>query len=337
MFFSISHSQEKTGGRIHGLVVGDYFYKAGGDLQPYGDSLSQYSRPISKDFQGFELRRIHFYYDYTFSEIFSSRFQIEGNSKSIDSEKRHGFYVKSVYLEWKNLIPQSSLFIGLVPTPTWLKVEGSWGYRSIEKTITDFHGLGSHTDIGVHLKGTLVSDWSMNYSLMIGNGTGLKPENNKYKKYYTSLSGKLIENVSMEMYADYELGANNGDRTTWKASFAYQENSLMMGAEILEQVQNNKDSLHANYCPFGISFFTWYSFSEQYKIFGRIDYYDPNRFSPGTDFCEYFLSLGIDYTPIKDIHIMPNIWINTFTDKSRAGRKKDADVVPRITFYFTFN
>jgi hypothetical protein len=34
---------------------------------------------------------------------------------------------------------------------------------------------------------------------------------------------------------------------------------------------------------------------------------------------------------------MPNLWINTFTDKSSAGLTKAADVVPRITFWFAFN
>ncbi|MGD0589448.1 MAG: hypothetical protein ABSA44_01455 [Bacteroidota bacterium] len=35
-------------------------------------------------------------------------------------------------------MPSSNLLLGLVPTPTWASVEGIWGYRSVEKTITDF-------------------------------------------------------------------------------------------------------------------------------------------------------------------------------------------------------
>jgi hypothetical protein len=337
MFFSFSHSQEKTGGRIHGLIVGDYFYKAGGDLQQYGDSLSQYSQPIAKDFQGFQIRRLHLFYDYVISEQFFTRFQLEGNNKTLEPGGRQGLYVKTAYAEWKNILPSSNLLLGLVPTPTWASVEGIWGYRSVEKTITDFRNLGSGSDMGVLLRSTLPTSVALNYALMIGNGNSQKPENNKYKKYYFLLGGSPFQYFSIEAYVDHEPAALGKDRTTWKAFLSYTEERWMAGTEITEQVQHNQDTLHNNFAVFGVSVFSWYCFSEQCKAFGRIDYYDPNRFSPGTGFCEYFLSLGIDYTPVKDIHFMPNIWINTFTDKSSAGRKKDADVVPRITFYFTFN
>jgi hypothetical protein len=332
----LSFSQEKTGGYIHGLIVGDFFYKACGDLQPYG-GLSQFSQPLPKDSSGFQIRRLHFFYDYVFSEEFSTRFQLEGNERSLDPSGRLSLYMKTAYLEWKNLIPKSSLFIGLVPTPTWINVEGLWGYRSIEKTITDFRGLGSLTDMGIHLRGTLVSDWSMGYSLMIGNGNAQRPENNKYKKYYAMLNGSPLQNFSIELYADYEPGANNKDCTTWKAFFSYHEKSFMIGTEILEQLQKNQDSLFTDYAAFGLSLFSWLGLSDQFKVYGRIDYFDPNRFSNNTGFYEYFISLGFDYMPIKDVHFMPNVWINTFTDKSSAGRKKDPDVVPRITFFFVFH
>lgn len=334
--YCISLSQEEYGGYIHGLIVGEYFYKISGDSQPFG-STSQFSQPLPKDSSGFQIRRLQLFYDYIFSDEFSTRFQLEGNEQSLDPKGRLSLYMKTAYLEWKNLVPMSSLYIGLVPTPTWINVEGQWGYRSIEKTITDFRGLGNLTDMGVHLRGTLFSEGSVGYSLMIGNGNAQKPENNNYKKYYAMLNGKLIQNLSLEVYMDYEPSAQDKDRTTWKAFLSYQEPSFMIGAEILEQVQKKQDTLFADYAPFGISVFSWHYLSEHWKVFGRIDYYDPNRFSSNTGFYEHFISFGLDYMPINNIYFMPNIWINTFTDKSSAGRTKDADVVPRITFFVVFN
>jgi len=333
---SRSISQEKHGGTIHGLIVGEYFYKTSGDHQSLG-GLSQFSQPLLKDSSGFQIRRLHLFYDYTISDEFSTRFQLEGNEKSLDPNGRLSLYMKSAYLEWKNLIPQSSLFIGLVPTPTWIDVERRWGYRSIEKTLADFRGLGSSTDVGVHLRGTLIPEWNMGYSLMIGNGNAQKPENNTYRKYYAMVNGSPLRNFSVETYVDYEPGEQGRDRTTWKAFLSYQESSLMIGTEILEQVQKNQDSLLTDYAPWGVSLFSWYSVSEQWKIYIRIDFYDPNRFSSYLGFDEYFVSLGFDYMPVKDVHIMPNIWINTFSDKSNAGHMKEADIVPRITFFFLFH
>ena len=335
-YVCFSFGQEKSGGYIHGLIVGDYFYKTSGDSQPFG-SVSQFSQPLPKYSSGFQIRRLHLFYDYTFSNEFSTRFQLEGNEKSLDPNGRLSLYMKTAYLEWKNLVPMSSLYIGLVPTPTWINVEGQWGYRSVEKTITDFRGLGSLTDMGVHLRGTLFSEGSVGYSLMIGNGNAQKPENNRYKKYYAMVNGKPVQNLSLEAYVDYEPAAQDKDRTTWKAFLSYQEPSFMIGTEIIEQLQKRQDTLFADYAPFGISLFSWYQVSDNWKVYGRIDYYDPNRLSVNTDFYERFISLGADYMPIKNIHFIPNIWINTFTDKSSAGRKKDADIVPRITFFFVFN
>lgn len=332
-----SYSQEKTGGSIHGLIVGDYFYKAGGDLQPFGDSLSQYSQPMARDFQGFQIRRLHFFYDYLISEQFFTRFQLEGNNKSLEPGGRQGLYVKTAYAEWRNIFPASNLLLGLIPTITWASVEGVWGYRSVEKTITDFRNLGSGSDMGVQLRGSVCSNRSLNYAFMIGNGNAQKPENNKYKKFYGMLGGRPLQNFSVEAYADHEPAASGKDRTTWKIFISYTEDPLMAGAEIMEQIQHNQDTLHNNCSVFGISAFSWYRISELCKAFARIDYYDPNRFSPGTGFYEYFISVGFDYTPVKDIHFMPNIWINTFTDKSNMSRKKDADIVPRLTFYYTFH
>jgi dihydrofolate reductase len=116
-----------------------------------------------------------------------------------------------------------------------------------------------------------------------------------------------------------------------------QKPTFMIGAEIIEQLQKRQDTLFTDYAPFGISLFSWYRKSDNWKVCGRIDYYDPNRLSSNTDFYEYFISLGFDYMPMNNIHFMPIIWINTFTDKSSAGRTKNADVILRITFFFLFN
>ena len=57
-----------------------------------------------------------------------------------------------------------------------------------------------------------------------------------------------------------------------------------------------------------------------------------------------FYTLGFDYTPVKKLHIMPNIWVDKFSsmvDASKLGSaklaKSDYDFVPRITVYYVFN
>ena len=336
-FVSLCLTQEKTGGSIHGLIVGDYFYKMSGDAQPFG-SASQFSQPSPKDSSGFQIRRLQIAYDYVYSNEFSTRFQVEGNEKTIEPVAgRLSLYMKSAYLEWKNLVPKSSLYVGLIPTPTWINVERIWGYRSIEKTIADFRCLGSLTDIGVHLKGTLVSDWSLDYSIMIGNGNSQKPENDRERKFYGTLTWSPIRNLALEGYADYEPASANQDKLTWKAFLSYQEETLMVGTEVVQQIQKNQDLLTGDISVFGLAFFAWFQPSAQLRVFARFDYYDPNRLSSLIGFSEHFFSVGLDYFPLKGIHFSPNLWINTFTAKSNLNSPKEADVVPRVTFFFLFN
>lgn len=335
--FSFASGQVKPGGNIHGLIVGDYFYKAGGDQQPYGDSLSQYSRPLARDFQAFQIRRLHFFFDYTISESFFTRFQLEGNDKSLEPGGRQGLYVKTAYGEWRNLFPGSNLLFGLVRTPTWSSVEKIWGYRSIEKSIADARNLGSGSDMGVQLRGSIPANLlAVRYAVMIGNGSANKPEINKYKKYYGMLGVTPFEHLSAEFYADYEPAENERARTTLKAFIAYQQPSFMAGTEILQQRRKNQDPTLGDVAIFGVSLFSWYKPTDQFRVFVRADYYDPDRLATNAGFSELFLSVGLDYTPINEFHFMPNLWVNTFADKSGMNRRKDADIVPRVTFLYRF-
>jgi len=52
-----------------------------------------------------------------------------------------------------------------------------------------------------------------------------------------------------------------------------------------------------------------------------------------------FITAGLDYTPLNNVHIMPNIWYNHYaTQLSGASDKAkgDYDLVCRLTFYYTF-
>jgi len=55
-----------------------------------------------------------------------------------------------------------------------------------------------------------------------------------------------------------------------------------------------------------------------------------------------FYTLGLDYTPVKRVHIMPNIWVTDFKSlvnvpSTATHANFDYDFVPRVTFYYLFN
>ena len=72
--------------------------------------------------------------------------------------------------------------------------------------------------------------------------------------------------------------------------------------------------------------------------------------STAMNYNEGFLTVGLDYTPNKNVHIMPNIWMNTYSDMRTKPASYDAtkasdrtkyydrksDMVVRLTFFYVF-
>ncbi|MBI3585957.1 MAG: hypothetical protein HY088_02370 [Ignavibacteriales bacterium] len=333
------YAQETSGGKFSGLVFGDYFYKTGGDAQPFG-SASQYSQPMAKDFQAFQLRRIYFIYDHTISQKFSAQFLIEGNDKALDPGGRHGVFIKTAFLEWKGIFSGSNLAIGLVPTPTWSwgVAEKIWNYRSLEKTIADFRGFGSASDIGIALRGKIDGDGMLSYIAMIGNGTGQKPENDRYKKYYGELNFKPVKELTVEAYADYEPVLNDKNVTTMKGVAAYQIPQGTLGVEVAQQIRVKDYANGSDRQPLGISAYVWASVPgvEKLNAVARYDFFNPDTKISTAGFTEQFFLIGLDYMPENNIHVMPNLWLNSFSDKSSAGVAKDSDIAFRLTFFYVY-
>ena len=79
----------------------------------------------------------------------------------------------------------------------------------------------------------------------------------------------------------------------------------------------------------GISVFGSAKASDRAKVFGRFDFFDPSN--KATDDRELLIIGGIDFIPLKDVHVMPNLWVQSY-----QASGVDADVVPRVTFYYKF-
>jgi hypothetical protein len=51
---------------------------------------------------------------------------------------------------------------------------------------------------------------------------------------------------------------------------------------------------------------------------------------------ESFITAGLDFTPAKNVHFMPNIWYTHYASQLSTGKMADYDLVYRMTFYFVF-
>lgn len=319
-------------GKVTGEFFGDYYYKLNGDTGSLLKGPGQYQQTEVKG-QSFEIRRFNLGYEYTFNDIFSARLMLEGNDGfTIAPKDSRGVYIKYAYLQWKNIFKGSNLIFGAQSTPTFATFsEKIWSYRSVEKSIIDFHKQASSNDVGISLSGNLYGNIS--YYLMAGNGRSTSVENNNYKRFYGSVHGSILERkLLFEIYADYERQSGSTYNYILKGFLGYQQERYTIGFEPYTFITAN-DSLSKNKSVLGISLFARGNIIKQkLNAFYRIDFYDDDSNSD-TNYKETFMVFGIDYTPASGIDIIPNVWINGYYPEGSLVNRK-ADIVARITFRY---
>ena len=343
-------------GRISGYLFGDLYYNVAGDpthvYNAAGADLGQISidgvKPIAKDLDGILIRRIYFQLDNDLSIKYATRFRFEMDSKALTSDGKVGAYVKNAYLQVKSVLPRADFFFGMINTPTWENSEEFWQYRSVEKTIADFRGLASSSDLGIGLKGYADGDHRVGYSAMIGAGTGQKPENDRYKKLYLSLPIRLGD-LRIEPYADYQsvrvnfapalpastdsLAANN-DQATWKIFAGYEFRRVAFGMEGVSRV--NHKSGAPNQEPRGYSLFARGTASPTVALFARVDQWEQNHRADNRVDSRLWIA-GVDWQPLKDVHVMPNLEATEYLRKGTASVPSHHDLQARVTFYYRYS
>jgi hypothetical protein len=346
----------KPSGKVWGYVFGDYFVKTHADSLKRGSM--QYSN-IAKDFNAFAFRRIYLGYDYQISEKFSAQLLLANENDNADASGERTVFIKAANFRWKNIVKNNDLILGQTATPLFaLMSETVWGYRSIEKTSTDMRKFSSSNDFGISWQGKLNDKGDYGYNFMIANGTSQKPETDKYKKIYGELYAKLMnQKVILDFSGDYEPSSNTQSKTTLKGFVAYQTDPITIGVEIANQVQKAavKDTTegaanakNVNVVPLIFSVFVHGQIiKDKLNYFARYDNFNPDtKFDAAVKYSskvpsdkENFITAGLDWTPVKNVHLMPNIWYDSFSSmkKNVSGKtKNDYDMAARLTFFYIF-
>jgi len=317
-------------GVLWGQTFVDYSYAA------------QASDPSQKGTNAFEFRRIYLGYDQDISEQFSARVLIQADNEDTTKSGAMDFSAQEVYLEWKNLVPISSTYFGLSATPSIALAEKIWGYRSLEKVILDRNGLVAIDDMGVGIKGKFVSDGSIGYALMAGNGTGVKLENDKLKKFYGEFYVAPMKNGIVELYSDFENVPDAQSKLTGKALLGYQVPSVSAGVEgffrtVHNGVFNSATPADSNLA--GGSAYTSFQIVDNVRGVLRGDYYDANVSEQTAGVREIFSVAGVDYSPAQDVHFIPNaLYTHRMYKVSPApGPALTDDITIRLTFAYSFS
>lgn len=274
----------------------------------------------------FKFRRAYFTLEHKFGDNFKVRFRTDADRKADDKLR---VFVKHIYLEWSNLVPDSKLYIGQAATPTKEHTEAVWGLRGLEKTLMDVYkdqtGEGvdfASADVGVALKGNIIKQ--LKYYVMVSNGSGYShPEGDKYKKFAGQIQVLPVDGITIAYYSDTEK--QNPDHTNYtnKVDVTYKKDKGAVGFEYFRYTDNANDLKRS-----GFSFYGSYQAAKEIKLFARYDRYDPFIDDPDNtenDEINYFIG-GFDYSPHKLVHVMPNMRVKSYADDSSS------DVWALVTF-----
>lgn len=362
LFTTASHAQPSTDtifkphGVLGGLFFGDLAYKIDADTLKRGNL--EYSG-ISKKQSLFNIRRLYLTYDYFLSTKFSAEMVLTYEGQTASTSTRN-IFIKYLNLRWKNIFKGSDLYFGQIRTPTFSFAEKAWGYRSVEKTLTDMRQVVASSDLGVSLQGVLNKKGTTGYTVMVANGNGIRPENDSYKKLYTNFFVKFAaEKFIADVNYNYEVSSSSlhRNRQTFKSGSTYQTQKIAFGAEAFDDELNHfattinvrgADTLinHPNERSLGVSVFLRNKLSKKITSFIRYDRYNPDALynladkyvKPYSTNNESFFTAGVDFQPIQQVHIIPNFWYNYFHVKNTSATNfiNGNDLVARCTVFVTF-
>ena len=250
------------------------------------------------ELEQFRFKRYYFTYDKKISDDFDVKYRLDAD-RTDDGKARP--FLKHAYISWANLVPDAKVYFGMQSTPNWWLAEEYWGYRSIEKTIKDFSGLGSAADLGIGLKGKFSK--KQGYHLTYMNGTGnSKPEKDDFKKISGLYWYKPEEKFIISIYVDREPTTTEFTNLTTAIFGGYDSEEFRAG---IEYFVHKKEGI-TDFNVTGISFFGTYK-SKKGNIYGRYDISDPNDIIDSDG--ETYMILGYDYKADANFHIMPNFRI----------------------------
>jgi hypothetical protein len=152
---------------------------------------------------------------------------------------------------------------------------------------------------------------------------------------------------------------NQKSKTTYKVFLGYQTKMFTAGVEAFQQVQKNNSLIYTDQVPAtiqdtvnamasGISVFARGTITSKLGYILRYDYYNPDsKFNAGNIYApaytgmytESFVLAGLDYTPGKNVHFMPNVWYDMYKNRYAAVNNlstKSNDLAFRLTVYYIF-
>ncbi len=321
--------------KFSGLFFGDYYYVMGHDAANTSvnpTSIYSTTGALTKDMQAFDYRRIYLTAAYDIAQDFTAQFRLESDpSASSYPNGKLSTMIKDAFINWKNVTDGGNIIIGLQGTPQINMAEGIFGYRPLEKTIEDLHGISQSRDMGISYNQKFSDAFTA--GLLIGNNSGnsIQTVNSKYKAAYLYLQFNPMKELTILLNGQYNGAGPNAFDRVGDLIVNYANSSFSLGAQyFLNGLTAGGSTLKRN----GLSLNGWVALMDQLRLVARYDNYTPNADTKNTTFGNSTQSLilgGLDWSVRKNVHFMPNV---EYVAYGLSGSKPD--VLAKATFFISF-
>ncbi len=320
--------------KFSGLFFGDYYYVVQHDAANTVNPTSTYGNAgaLQKGLGDFDYRRIYLTTDYDIAQDFSARFRLESDpSVSNIGGAQITTMVKDAFIKWNNVVEGANIMIGLQGTPEINMAEGIFGYRSLEKTIQDLHGVSSSRDLGISYNEKFSDAFTA--GLLVGNNSSNKVPSNRYKAAYLYLQFNPMKELTILLNGQYNGTGIDVFNRTGDVIVNYANSDFSLGAQYFMNGKNvaGGSTIKQN----GLSLNGWVGLVQDLRLVARYDMYTPNVDHKDTSYATSAQNLvlaGLDWSVRKNVHFMPNVELVSY---GWSGVKEN-DILARATFYITF-
>lgn len=238
---------------------------------------------------GVDVKRTYFTFTHQFDKTFSAVFQSDIGDQGA---RRYDVFVKAAYIEAK-VSPLATFRLGSANTAWIPYVEGIYGLRYIEQTITDHLSFGSSADWGFHVLG---GNQLVQYAVSAENGRGFSnPTRSKTVDFEGRLSFTPVKGLNLAVggYSGkrgQETDAVPAKHTAQRgdALVAFSNDRFKIGGEYFQAKNWNTITSVASDKSDGFSGWAQFNLNPKYSLFGRYDNANPSKdLKPNLEFTYY--------------------------------------------------
>jgi len=281
---------------------------------------------------GFDVKRAYVGIDHTFNKTWSASILLDaqaGNTAYASNASLAGanIYLKNAFVQGK-LNDALAVRVGVIPTPWYPFVEGIYGQRYVQETITDRLKIGSSADYGVQILGTLgdPKGFNVTYVANVEDGGGYKNPTRtnsvdiegrvaaNYKGFTAAVggySGKLAADSQGDTFTNGLLSPRTATRED--ALLAYTNARFRLGGEWFWAKNFSQALVLGGPAPLapggatqdvatGWSVFSTVYVTPKWSVFGRYDRTQPSQYISPNRREDYF-NLGLTYSPVKVVDL----------------------------------